>query len=89
MMIVYTEACACVTLHDCKAEKHTSLPIYEQAEGGVNQAHTVQLSVGADTQLFTLFSEPRRVPVKALIKLNYGTMRANFKCFASLHSAKH
>lgn len=39
-MIVYTAACACVTLHDCKAEKHTSLPIYEQAEGGVNQAHS-------------------------------------------------
>lgn len=49
LTIVYTEACVHVTLHDCKVEKHTSLPIYEQAEGGVNQAHTVQLSTGADT----------------------------------------
>lgn len=65
LVIVYTEACVCVTLHDCKVGKHTSLPIYEQAEGGVNQARTVQLSAGPDTQLFTLFSEPRRVPVKA------------------------
>lgn len=53
LMIVYTEACVCVTLHDCKVEKHTSLQIYEQAEGGVNQAHGPAVSWRRHTTVYT------------------------------------
>lgn len=52
-MIVYTEASVCVTLYECKVEKHTSLPIYEQAEGGVNQAHGPAVSWRRHTTVYT------------------------------------
>lgn len=93
-MIVYTEACVCVTLHGCEVEKHTSLPIYEQAEGGVNQAHGPAVGLRRHTTVYTFLWTHTRASKGVLpewktpVKLNHGAVGANLKCFASLRSTK-